>query len=138
MLDWAKKMVLVSCQSKAHIPLETGFALGTKCKGNLHKKHEMYMANAKVLCWVPNATYIPLTGVGDGVGGKAKFRFGVGVNANLRVCVGSKTPTCWYPQRQILALGALPNANPRCQVFCIAVEYRLNGSVSLNTSNTVV
>ena len=26
---------------------------------------------------------------------------------------------------KILALGALPNANPRRQVFCVAVEYRL-------------
>ena len=51
--------------------------------------------------------------------------FGVGGNANLRVCVGSKIPTCWYSQRKILALRALPNANPRRQVFCVAVEYRL-------------
>ena len=28
-------------------------------------------------------------------------------------------------QRKILASGALPNANPRRQVFCVAVEYRL-------------
>ena len=27
---------------------------------------------------------------------------------------------------QILASGALPNGNPRRQVFCVAVEYRLN------------
>ena len=27
--------------------------------------------------------------------------------------------------RKILASGALPNANPRRQVFCVAVEYRL-------------
>ena len=30
-----------------------------------------------------------------------------------------------YLQRKILASGALPNANPRRQVFCVAVEYRL-------------
>ena len=55
--------------------------------------------------------------------------FRVGENANLgfrvRVCVGSKIPTCWYPQRQILASGALPNAKPQRQVFCVAVQYRL-------------
>ena len=55
----------------------------------------------------------------------AKFKFCVGCGANLRVCIGSKIPTCWYPQRKILASGALPNANPRRQVFCVAVEYRL-------------
>ena len=38
----------------------------------------MYMANAKILRLVPNATYVPLTGVGVGVGGNANFRFGVG------------------------------------------------------------
>ena len=44
---------------------------------------------------------------------------------DVRVCVGCKIPTCWYPERKILALGALPNANPRRQVFCVLVEYRL-------------
>ena len=34
-------------------------------------------------------------------------------------------PTCWYPQRKILASRALPNATPRCQVVCVLVEYRL-------------
>ena len=68
------------------------------------------MANARR----PNATYIPLAS-GVGVGG----------NTNLRDCVGSKIPTCWYPQRKILASGALPNANPRRQVYCVAVGYRL-------------
>ena len=33
--------------------------------------------------------------------------------------------TPWYSQRKILASGVLPNANPRRQVFCVAVEYRL-------------
>ena len=40
-------------------------------------------------------------------------------------CVGSKIPTCWYSPRKILASGALPNANPRHQILCVAVEYRL-------------
>ena len=42
-----------------------------------------------------------------------------------------KIPTCLYPQRKILALGALPNANPQRQVFCIAVEYRLKCQTGL-------
>ena len=37
--------------TKAHIPLETGFALGKQ-------------TSAKILRWGPNANYIPLTGVG--------------------------------------------------------------------------
>ena len=49
---------------KAHIPPETGFALATKRKWNLHKKYEMYMPNASPNARRPNATYIPLTGVG--------------------------------------------------------------------------
>ena len=48
-----------------------------------------------------------------------------GGDANLKVRVGSRIPTCWYLQPKILASGALPNANPRRQVFCVAVEYRL-------------
>ena len=27
----------------------------------MHKQHEIYMANAKILCLEPNATYFPLT-----------------------------------------------------------------------------
>ena len=38
--------------------------LATKRKGNQHKKHEMYMANAKIFRLGPIATYIPLTRVG--------------------------------------------------------------------------
>ena len=34
-------------------------------------------------------------------------------------------PTCWYPQRKILASGAVPNARSGRQVFCVLVEYRL-------------
>ena len=35
-------------------------------------------------------------------------------------------PTCWYWQRNLLALGAEPNAKPQCEWFCFAVEYRLS------------
>ena len=37
---------------KAHIPLETGFGLGTQHKQNGHKQHEMYMPNTN-----PNLAY---------------------------------------------------------------------------------
>ena len=36
-------------------------------------KNEMYMANMKILRWGPNATYIPLTGVGVSRWGNANF-----------------------------------------------------------------
>ena len=51
----------------------------------------------------------------------------VRANANFKFCVWGEglAPRCWYPQRKVLASGALPNANPRRQVFCVAVEYRL-------------
>ena len=60
----------------------------------------MYTANAKILRLVPNATYIPLTGIGG---------FALGDTKDLGHQT-QKIPTCWYPQRQ---------------VFCVAVEYRL-------------
>ena len=34
-------------------------------------------------------------------------------------------PICWYCQRECLALGVLPNANPQRKGFHVAVEYRL-------------
>ena len=82
-------------EDKAHIPLDTGFALATQCKLNQHKKHEMYMANAKVLRLVPNATFIPLTRVGF-----------------LSTFFPQKIPTCWYPQRKILAWGGIAQCEP--------------------------
>ena len=41
-------------------------------------------------------------------------------------------PTCWYILRWVrksLASGVLPNANPRRQVFCFLVEYRLYSNI---------
>ena len=73
----------------------------------------------------PTQPIFPLFALGFCVRANTNFKFCVGGDANLRVCVGSKIPTCWYPQRKILVSGALPNANPRCQVVCVAVEYRL-------------
>ena len=51
----------------------------------LTHKEKMYMANAQILHWGPNATYIPLTRVGGCSGGNTNFRFGVGSNANFSV-----------------------------------------------------
>ena len=47
------------------------------------QKNEMYMANVKILCWGPNATYIPLTCVGGLRWGNANFSVRVGGNANF-------------------------------------------------------
>ena len=79
----------------------------------------------------------------SGVGGIAQRQpnaryFAFWWNISLRVCVGSKIPRCWYPQRQILASGALPNAKPRHQVFCVAVEYRLKAYIPLRRKNICV
>ena len=41
----------------------------------------MYIVNAKILHWGPNATYIPLARVG----GNANFMFRIGGNANFSV-----------------------------------------------------
>ena len=50
----ARGMVLLLLhKSKADIPLETGFAMATQRKLNQHKKHDMYMANARILRWDP-------------------------------------------------------------------------------------
>ena len=38
--------------------------LGNQRERNEHKQHEMYMANAKILHWGPNTTYIPLARIG--------------------------------------------------------------------------
>ena len=52
---------------------------------NRDKQHEMYMANAKILRWGLNATFIPLTRVGVSRWGNANFRVGVGGNANFSI-----------------------------------------------------
>ena len=75
----------------------------------------------------PNATYIPLTGVG----------VGVGANANLRVCVGSKIPTCWYPLHKILASGALPNTNPNARYFALQWNIGLSLIYITSVQNTI-
>ena len=49
---------------KAHIPLEMGFALATQRKWNLQTKKWNVHGQRKKFAFGPNATYIPLTGVG--------------------------------------------------------------------------
>ena len=58
------------------------------------QKYEMYMPNAKTQHQGPNATYIPLAGVGVLRRGKRKF-----------YVLYFQIPTCWYPQCKIVALG---------------------------------
>ena len=52
--------------------------LGLRWQMKSTQKHEMYMANAKILRLEPNATYIPLTCVWVSRWGNANFRFGIG------------------------------------------------------------
>ena len=59
-----KKSLQRTADCKAHISMETGFALATQHKWNQHKKHEMYIANNSPSHWGPNATYIPPARVG--------------------------------------------------------------------------
>ena len=69
----------------------------------------MYMANARILVGTKHILYS--TGLCLGF-----------VSAKTQILGFASAKT---HQRKILALGALPNANPRRQVLCVAVEYRL-------------
>ena len=62
---------------KVHIPL--GYPKQTK----RDKQHKIYMANAKILHWGSNSTYIPLTRFGVSRRGNTHFRVGIGGNANF-------------------------------------------------------
>ena len=42
-------------------------------------------------------------------------------------------PTRWYRQRELLALGALPNTKPQCELVRVLVEYRRNISIQSPT-----
>ena len=76
----------------------------------------MYMPNASPNARRPNATYIPLTCVGISRWVIRKFQVWRRWRCKFK---GMR----WL--KKILASLALPNANPRRQVFCVAVEYRL-------------
>ena len=78
---------------------------------NLHKQHEMYMANANQTC-VPNANYIPLVRVGGRVGCAG-------------LCVGCAGLRGGCARVWGFVLGYTPNTKPQHKWFCIAVEYRL-------------
>ena len=49
----------------------------------MHKQHEIYMVNVRILRWGPNATYIPPARIGFGVGGNTNLRVHGGGNANF-------------------------------------------------------
>ena len=122
-------------ESKAHIPPETGFALATKRKGNQHK-------NMKCTCPTPAPTpeaqrhlYSTdwhrglLSGVTQITPDARVFTPDARVfTPDARVCFGCKIPTCWYPQRQILALGHCPTPTPDARYFAsqwnIGLRYR--------------
>ena len=80
----------------------------------------MYMANAKILRLGPNATYIPLTGVG----GNANFRFGVGENANFRFDIGGNANFRIFryqhvgiPNAKLWRWGSKPRPGPNTNGF---------------------
>ena len=80
----------------------------------------MYMANAKILRWGPNAAYIPLTRIGGLRWGKGKFCFALGVR---QILVFLDTNMLVSPARNF-AFRLLPDADPQRERFCVAVEYR--------------
>ena len=51
---------------------------------DIQKKKEMYMVNARILRWGPNAAYIPLTRVGVCVGVTQILTFALGVSRIFR------------------------------------------------------
>ena len=90
--------------SKAHIPPKNGFALGARRKWNLHKKHEMYMLDAKMLRWHPTQPIFHWLALGFCVGGNANFSiFRYQHNAKYT---------------NMLVYFALGNANFWCRVHC--------------------
>ena len=52
----------------AHIPQKKRFALGARPKRNLHKKHEMYMLDTKMLRWHPTQPIFHWLAFGFSVG----------------------------------------------------------------------
>ena len=53
----------------------------------MHKQHEIYMANTKILCCGPNATYIPLARIGG--------------NTNVTVCVGGNAKSSVFRYQHV-------------------------------------
>ena len=79
----------------------------------------MYMANAKVLHWGPNATCIPLTRLGFCFGGNANFMFCVGGNFSIL-----DTNMLVY-LTQNFALGVEASAMTQCKCFCVTVNVNI-------------
>ena len=78
-LDWGARCVGICNGTKAHIPLETGFALGTQREGIGSKQHEIYMPNASPSRrghWPP-IFHLLVLGVGVGVTQILAFALGV-------------------------------------------------------------
>ena len=74
------------------------------------------MPNAKTQRQGPNATYIPLAGIGVLRWERHNYFFCVGRDANF-VFAFFQIPTCWYPNAKFWRRGLFPNATPRRQNF---------------------
>ena len=90
------------------------------------KKHEMYMPNAKVLRWTQRNLYSTGLRLGFASGKMQLLGFASDKNAKNWRHPTPEIPTCWYILRWVTQNSGLPNANPRRQVFCVLLEYRLN------------
>ena len=88
----------------------------------------MYMANAKILRLVPNATYIPLTCVGVSRWGNANFRFGVGC---FHV---SRYQHVGIPNAKFSHWGCYPTPDPNAKGF--ASQWNIGLSVSFFAGET--
>ena len=83
------------------------------------------MPNAKTQCQGPNATYIPLAGVGVWHREKHKFNlFCAGRKANFIFCIFSDT-NMLVSSKQNSGVGGLSQRQGPTKLFCVAVEYRL-------------
>ena len=63
---------------------------------------------------------------GVGVGANANFKFCVGTKANLKGLRWLQDTNMLVSPTQKSGVGGIAQRQPRRQVFCIAVEYRLN------------
>ena len=96
--------------TKACIPLDIAFGLGTQHYQKRDKQHQIYMANASPSRWGPNATYIPPTRVG----GNAKFSVPIGDNANFSVF---RYQHVGIPNVELWRWGSKPTPGPNANGF---------------------
>ena len=85
------------------------------------------MANANILHWGPNATYIPLTRVGSSIGGILNFRFGIGGNANFMVF---RYQHVAIPNAKLWCWGSRPTPGPNANGF--ALQWNVGLRVNVN------